>query len=70
MDKELADKKLADKELVDRLAMDVLVHSSEEVAYSEAVVHSCEVVGVRPSSEAVDRSLEVLGHNYRILPRG
>lgn len=81
MDQDL-DHKMVDKELVHRLAMDFLVHSSEEVAYSpsEAVAYSeavvyyfpCEVVVVRPSPEAVDRSMEVVDHNYRmiqILPR-
>ena len=86
MDQDL-DHKMVDKELVHRRAMDFLVHSSEAVAYSpseavayhEAVAYSeavvyfpCEEVVVRPSSEVVDRSMEVVDHNYRmieILPR-
>ena len=65
------------KVLVHRRPMDFLVHSSE-VAYfpSEAVevavYFPCEVAVVRQSPEAVDRSVEVVDHNYRmfdILPR-
>ena len=68
------DHKMVDKELVHHCAMDFLVRSSEAVAYSpcEAVVFR-EVVVVRPSSEAVERSVEAVDHNYRmvdILPRG
>jgi hypothetical protein len=66
------DHKMVDKDLVDRLAMDFLVHSWTEVAYSqtepvaEAVV--CEVVVVvRPSSEAVDPSVGVVDHNCRMV---
>lgn len=82
MDQDL-DRKMVDKELVHRHAMHFLVHLFDEVAYSpseavghlEAVVYfPCEEVVVRPSpAEAVDRSVEVVGHNYRmvgILPRG
>ena len=40
--------------------------SVEAVAYSEVVVYSpYEVVVVRPSSEAVDPSVEVVDHNCR-----
>ena len=61
--------RMVGKEPVHRLAKDFLVHSSSEVAYSpseavaysEAVVYSpCEVVVVRPSSEEVDPSVEVV----------
>ena len=65
---------MVDKELVHHCAMDFLVRSSEAVAYSpcEGVVYFREVGVVRPSSE-VDRSVEAVDHNYRmvdILPRG
>ena len=77
MDQDL-DHKMVGKEQVHRLAMDFLVRSvayspSEAVAYLEAVVYfPCEAVVVRPSSEVVDWSMEVVDHNYdsEILPRG
>ena len=65
--------KMVDKEQEHRLAMDFLVHSSSEVVvyspseavvYFEAVACEVEVVLVRPSSEAVELSVEVLDRNY------